>query len=58
MHDKRWQYKVFTFKVNVFKGAGKTDTRIEEQLTRLGLEGWELINAMPYGQYIRFFMKR
>jgi hypothetical protein len=58
MNDKRWQYKVFTFKLNVFKSPQKTDALIEERLARLGMEGWELVNSAVYGQYIRFFMKR
>ncbi|RKQ69804.1 uncharacterized protein DUF4177 [Litorimonas taeanensis] len=58
MHDRRWQYKVLTVKPSPFASAEKADAMIEEVLTRQGLEGWELINAVLVSHYYRLFFKR
>lgn len=48
MSDKRWQYKVETVKVSLWGSkVEKQDAQIQERLARLGLEGWELVAAVP-----------
>lgn len=59
MSDRRWQYKVETVKVSVFNSkVEKQDAQIQERLTRLGLDGWELVAAVPYGYSQRLYFKR
>lgn len=59
MSDKRWQYKVETVKVSVWASkVEKQDAQIQERLARLGLEGWELVAAVPYGYSQRLYLKR
>lgn len=58
MHDKKWQYKVETIKTSPFTTADKTDSKIQERLNRLGLEGWELVNVSHDGMYHRIHLKK
>lgn len=59
MSDKRWQYKVETVKISVWASkVEKQDAQIQERLARLGLEGWELVAAVPYGYSQRLYLKR
>lgn len=59
MSDKRWQYKVETVKVSLWASkVEKQDAQIQERLARLGLEGWELVAAVPYGYSQRLYLKR
>ncbi|MDC7806580.1 DUF4177 domain-containing protein [Luteimonas sp BLCC-B24] len=54
----RWQYKVETVKLGSL-GSLKPE-RIEEKLQALGLQGWELVNAVHATQWgpTLLFMKR
>lgn len=59
MSNGRWQYKVETVKVSVWTTKlKKQDAEIQDRLTRLGLEGWELVTALPYGTSQRLYLKR
>ena len=42
--SSRWNYQVVEIKVQMF-GKSVTD-RAQEELTRVGLQGWELVNAV------------
>lgn len=57
MHDRKWQYKVETVKMNSFSIV-KSDAQLEERLMRLGMEGWELVNSIVYGASVKLFLKR
>jgi len=59
MHDRKWQYKVETIKINIFQNAQKQDKLIQERLTRLGMEGWELVAVLQASNaYPRLYLKR
>jgi len=59
MSSGRWQYKVETVKVSVWASKiEKMDQQIQDRLTRLGVEGWELVSVVPYGHSQRLFLKR
>ena len=59
MSSGRWQYKVETVKVSVWKSKPeKTDGVLQDRLTRLGVEGWELVSVVPYGHLNRLYLKR
>jgi len=36
----------------------KVDAQINEKLTRLGMEGWELVAIKPFGHYTQMYLKR
>lgn len=44
MSSKRWQYQVIEIKPGMMGGV-KTE-RIQEELTRAGALGWELVNLV------------
>lgn len=44
MNDTRWSYKVIHFKPGFLKTSVPNPT-IEEELNRLGAQGWELVSA-------------
>ncbi len=59
MSNARWQYKVETIKTSVWtSNAEKHDRVIQDRLTRLGNEGWELVAVAAYGHLHRLFLKR
>lgn len=59
MSDKRWQYKVETMKVSVWTSKmEKIDSQIQDRLTRLAVEGWELVSVVPCGHMNRLYLKR
>jgi len=59
MHERRWQYKVETVKVSLWSSKiEKQDQQIQDRLTRLGVEGWELVSVTPYGYSQRLYLKR
>lgn len=58
MYDRKWQYKVETVKPNVFAGTEKQEALIQERLTRLGLEGWELVSVCLVGHHRQLYLKR
>lgn len=51
----RWSYKVVEVKPG-FLGL-KTDV-IQDALTQLGLQGWELVTVQPVGTIVRLFLKK
>lgn len=59
MRDGRWQYKVETFKASAWTYKPKEiDAQINEKLSRLGMEGWELVAIKPVGHYTQMYLKR
>jgi len=49
--DRKWQYKVVIAGAGVFKSAEQKRIELEETLTRMGLERWELVQASTkYGE--------
>ena len=40
----RWQYKVVEVEIKLF--SGKLTERVQEELDRLGVQGWELVNTV------------
>ncbi|MCD9098396.1 DUF4177 domain-containing protein [Luteimonas fraxinea] len=57
--SERWQYKVEEIKVSLLGGIKPTD--IEARLQSLGLQGWELVNAVyaaPVGPTLLFLKRR
>ncbi len=59
MSDRRWQYKVETVKTSIWNNKpDNVDGVIQDRLTRLGVEGWELVSVVPYGHLNRLYLKR
>jgi hypothetical protein len=59
MSERRWQYKVETVKTSIWNNKPeKVDGVIQDRLTRLGVEGWELVSVVPYGHLNRLYLKR
>jgi len=59
MSSGRWQYKVQTIKTSVWSSnTDKHDAQIQDRLTRLGVEGWELVSVASYGHLNRLYLKR
>ena len=59
MSERRWQYKVETIKTSIWSSkAEQHDATIQDRLTRLGVEGWELVAVIPYGHMNRLYLKR
>jgi len=57
--SNRWQYKVETVMTSMWSNKpGKTDSLLQDRLTRLGIEGWELVSVVPYGHLNRLYLKR
>ena len=54
----RWQYHVAEIKMQMF-GATMTE-RAQEELTRLGQQGWELVGSVQSSSAdsIRLFLKK
>ncbi len=42
--SQRWSYKVVEFPVKLF--AGKLADRVQQELDRLGPQGWELVSVV------------
>ncbi|PNS09718.1 DUF4177 domain-containing protein [Solilutibacter silvestris] len=40
----RWQYKVIEIEITLF--SGKLTERMQEELDRMGPQGWELVNTV------------
>lgn len=54
----RWSYHVAEIKLQMF---GKpTNERLQEELTRLGQQNWELVTAVQSSSYdsVRLFLKK
>lgn len=59
MSERRWQYKVETVKSSIWNNKpDNVDGIIQDRLTRLGVEGWELVAVVPYGHLNRLYLKR
>lgn len=59
MNDTRWQYKVETVKMSIWASKiEKMDAQIQDRLTRLGLEGWELVSVTQVSMSQRLYLKR
>jgi len=59
MSDRRWQYKVETVKTSIWNQKPEVvDGVLQDRLTRLGVEGWELVSVVPYGHVNRLYLKR
>ena len=59
MSNQRWQYKVET--VNSFNLSFKPDKGdriIQDRLTKLGTDGWELVAVRSSDQGYKMFLKR
>ena len=58
MNSSRWTYQVIEIKPRFF-GSMRTED-IQDRLNQLGLQGWELVNAIQSGPVypIRLFMKK
>ena len=56
--SNRWSYQVVEVKVQLF-GKSMTE-RAQEELSRLGQQGWELVNASQAeaADSIRLFLKK
>lgn len=57
--SERWHYKVEEIKVSLL--GGLKPAAIEERLQALGLQGWELVNAVhtaPVGPTLLFLKRR
>ena len=56
--SSRWNYQIVEVKVQMF---GKTVTeRAQEELARVGLQGWELVSAVQTNaaDSLRLFLKK
>lgn len=58
MSTTRWNYHVAEIKMQMF-GRSMTD-RVQEELSRLGLQGWELVSAAQSeaADSVRLFLKK
>jgi len=59
MREHRWNYRVITIKPGTFKKQEDKNLEIEDQLNRLGSEGWDLVSVVSAtGAHPQFFLKR
>ena len=59
MREHRWNYRVVTIKPGIFSKAEQKNENIEEELNRLGTEGWDLVNVIKEaGGYPQYYLKR
>ena len=52
---RRWQYRIHEIKPK-FLGLKPAD--IEEDLSRLGQHGWELVSVVQAGMVVRCYLKK
>lgn len=53
--SKRWSYKVVEVKSS---WLGLKPRQLEEALTQLGLQGWELVSVASSGLNAMFYLKK
>lgn len=55
----RWNYHVAEIKLQMFGGRSMTE-RVQEELTRLGQQGWELVSSVQSeaADSVRLFLKK
>lgn len=53
--SKRWQYKIIEIKPQFLSIKPK---QVEETLAQMGVQGWELVQVMPYGQGAWLYLKK
>ncbi|WP_368562150.1 DUF4177 domain-containing protein [Pseudoxanthomonas sp. UTMC 1351] len=55
--SKRWSHKVIEVSYKLF--GGKLNDRVQEELDKMGAQGWELVSATSGHDYsVRLFFKR
>ena len=54
----RWSYKVVELEIKLF--GGNLTQRVQEELDRLGAQGWELVSAVQAAPVdaLRLFLKK
>lgn len=57
MADERWSYQVLEIKPTFFGG---TRDAVQERLTQLGLQGWELVTAIQPQRFypVQLYLKK
>jgi hypothetical protein len=56
MND-RWQYNVFEVTASTWSFGVKSE-QMQQELNKLGQQGWELVTVRPMSTKVLFFMKR
>ncbi|WP_454831649.1 DUF4177 domain-containing protein [Pseudoxanthomonas wuyuanensis] len=55
--SKRWSHKVIEVPYKLF--AGKLNDRVQQELDKMGAQGWELVSVTSSHDYsLRLFFKR
>jgi len=57
----KWRYKVEHVKLSSFKNAKDRAATIQDKLSRLGMESWELVDTIPESAYsygVFLYLKR
>ncbi len=57
MAGERWSYQVLEIKPTFF---GRTRDMVQERLTQLGLQGWELVTAIQPQRFypVQLYLKK
>lgn len=57
MADGRWSYQVVQINPTLF---GRTRDAVQERLTQLGLQGWELVTAIQPQRFypVQLYLKK
>lgn len=45
--QQRWQYQVLDIRLKIFASGTQQAERLQEELNRLGQQGWELVSLVP-----------
>lgn len=56
--SQRWSYKVVEFPIRLF--AGKLADRVQQELDRLGPQGWDLVSVVQASPVdtLRLYLKK
>lgn len=56
--SQRWSYKVVEMPIKLF--AGKLGDRVQQELDKLGLQGWELVSVVQASPVdtVRLYLKK